>query len=925
MTKVILLFIGLLGWQQDVRYEIKVSLDVDSSLIRGTETLIYKNNSPDTLSYVWFHLYPNAYRKGSIYARETANNGNFALVRADESDLGWIETSNLTSNGTPCMTKVIDTEMKVLLRDPILPGESNVFKMDFRVKIPAFFSRMGHRDEHFVISQWYPKIVVYDNNPPVSPPLGMSETEYRGKSGWWHPDGYHATGEFYGEYGTYDVWITLPERFVVGATGEIVGEDHYGSLKTLHYHAEKVHDFVWVADPNFVVWDTTYEQTHIRILVVNNPTHKKLWRIIPSEVPKILQKFSEWFYPYPYSTLTVVDGKVGVSSGMEYPTVVLVSVTPFLSGLGKITTNFFVDIVAHEIAHQWFYGILGNNEMEEAWLDEGFATFAEMRYMRWRVKQDNKLTDEFVKLLGNVPLETIEDVTLYWLVNSPWDEPLIGKKAYQMPSYWINVYAKGAKLLWLIYETVGAERFDSLMHRFFQKYAFHHITTDDFLGWVKTQTDIPVQAFTQWLKDNPEADLKIKKYKVIHITNGTKVNLEIERNGLLHTPVRVAFVLNSGDTLIKTISPGINTLTSIFSDVPTRVILDPGNTIPESDEWNNALPREIEIGSVFRVPPFHLNSLWAIWTPILTWDTPTGWVPGIGIFGTQAFLRHTFSASLGYSVKTKKPLASITISEPLTHNLSRFSISGNLIPGGGDIQFQIKRMFMSRMTSPRRQILTLAFLHEDIRNLGYYNRQIYESGLHGCLSGNYSFTIHRAFWDAEFTTEVKTGIVGFRYTKGWLCGNLTLGYPFRFSIWAYAGEINGTPPQQEEFYLQGEVREPPGYSIFIPGTGRFSPVGQNMAIGYGMAGYAGSGLRGLSKFVAGIGIKYKWVELYWQTGGVWEGLKEASLKNLLYEAGLTVGERFGKIILPFWTKKKGFGFRFVIWVPSSIPSINLSI
>ncbi len=911
--------LGMVSWQQGVRYQIQVRLNVDSTLIEATETLVYTNHSPDTLPFVWFHLYPNAYQKTSIYAREAAQEGNFRLLRAREQDLGWIEVTQLTQDGVPCSTKVVDTEMKVYLPQPLLPGSTTTFTMHFTVKLSKIFSRMGHDRGQFVVTQWYPKVAVYDSHRPVAPPLGLPESEYRGRSGWWHPDGYHATGEFYGEYGTYDVWITVPEPFQVGATGQQVGEDHVGRWKTLYFHAEQVHDFAWIADSTFVVRDTVFQNTSIQFFIRRDVAHVPLWDSLRHEVPRILQKFSEWFFPYPYSTLKIVNGTVGISSGMEYPTLVLISLDPKIAGLASKVPSFYEAVVVHEIAHQWFYGILGNNEMDEAWLDEGFATFAEQRYMHWRQQQKTWFSDPITEFFQGNPVEAIEEIGLYWQLNSSWDEPILGRKAYEATSYWTNIYTKGAKVLWMLWEILGPEPFDSLMRGYFETYAFHHVTTEDFLRWVEAHVDFPArQILSPWLYETPKPDLRVAKVEKALQDGQEMATLAVQTGVSFPLPVSLNLQGGRGETLdtVVLMDPSANRITVPFT--PTHIELDPHNVVPETDEWNNALPRKILWSSAFHLKPFQVDAFWLFWTPWVTWDSPTGWVPGVALFGTQALLRHTLLLSLGYSLKTHRPMVSFSLQEPMFQTLARWGVEINLLPGGSEARVHFQRNFLSRMLTPSRQSLSVEWFHEAIQDLRFYNTEIFERGIHQRLSFLYRWSKSQPFWTLHLRGKGSMGFGRWRYRKvtGFIKGSV--GFPWSVSAWIFGGAIFGEAPKQEQFLLQGATREPPLYGLLIPSTGSFSPSGTHLSIGPGLWGSAGELQRGSAKFVAGIALRIRWVEVYGQIGNVWTILPKSPWNQLRSEAGITLGGSWGKVVFPLWTTEKQWRFQFVFWVPKNL-------
>lgn len=390
-------------WQQNVKYQIDVRLDTEKHTLQGREVLEYTNNSPDTLEYVWFHLYPNAYKNNeTLFAKELRRlgNGRFHSLKAQGKELRWE------------YKKGDITEARVYLPSPLYPGGKITFEIEFLVKIPLIFSRLGHVGRHYEITQWYPKVVVYDEQG-------------------WHPDGYHAVGEFYGEFGTFDVRITLPKDLVVGATGVLISPEsekawldslategariekmtdkerrkylkerdkrikqtQTDETKTLHFHAEKVHDFAWFADSRYILKRGRFEDVQINVLV--RPEHERMWKDAIHYIHDTLKYYGEWYGKYPYPQITVVDGDLR-AGGMEYPNIVVIAIPniPFF--------RFLEMVIMHEVGHQWFYGVLGTNEMDEAWMDEGVNSYSENRYLERKYGKEGNLTN-WPKALSFLP------------------------------------------------------------------------------------------------------------------------------------------------------------------------------------------------------------------------------------------------------------------------------------------------------------------------------------------------------------------------------------------------------------------------------------------------------------------------------------------------------------------------------------------
>ncbi len=334
-------------WQQDVHYKIAVTLNTDNHTLAGKQTLTYKNNSPDNLSFVWFHLYPNAYKdNNSVYARESTQAGSSRFALASDKERGYIQIDSIRVGKQDLewsYKENDETEMKVILPTPLNPGESIEFYIKFFIKIPYIFSRFGHIDNHYEFVQWYPKIVVYD------------------KKGW-HPDGYHHTGEFYGEFGKFDVEITVPENMTIAATGNLKGPkseiarldsmsqvgdqlDKFrenkerkkikkilkpineatlsSAQKTLHFQADRVHDFAWVADSRFILKRGRYRNVTINVFVLLEHEHQGKESV--EYTFDTLENYGKHYGPYPYDQVSVVDGGASSDGGMEYPNLTIIN------------------------------------------------------------------------------------------------------------------------------------------------------------------------------------------------------------------------------------------------------------------------------------------------------------------------------------------------------------------------------------------------------------------------------------------------------------------------------------------------------------------------------------------------------------------------------------------------------------------------
>ncbi len=458
------------GWQQQVDYSIDVSLNDQQHTLTGREELVYTNNSPDALPFLWFHLWPNAYRDNSTaFARQQLRNGSRKFAFATPAQRGFIDGLDFQVNGQPARLEYSAESpdmAKLLLPQPLAPGARITISTPFRVKIPDSFSRFGHVGQSYQITQWYPKPAVYDQ---------------RG----WHPMPYLDQGEFYSEFGTFDVRVTLPANYVVGATGVLQNPEEqqrldalaaataakktaadFGSdlsfpasspdTKTLRYVQDRVHDFAWFADKRFNVLKSG-------VTLPSGRAGGHLGDVHEQGCPEVGERpagrercavayYSKWVGEYPYAAATAVDGALSAGSGMEYP---MVTVTQPAA-------------IVHEVGHNWFYGILGSNERDFPWLDEGVNSYVENRV----AERDNPNAGQFdfltksKKIAGTfgvqgLPAAALNQVPYQAVAARNLDQPVSGVTSadYGKLNYGIIVYGKTASLLKYLAGYLGQEQF----------------------------------------------------------------------------------------------------------------------------------------------------------------------------------------------------------------------------------------------------------------------------------------------------------------------------------------------------------------------------------------------------------------------------------------------------------------------------------
>ena len=361
------------------------------------ETIEYINNSPDELSFIYFHLWPNAYdNNNTALAKQKLENSRLKLFTI-EAQRGFIDSLDFKVNG-----KIIKWEYdkehidicKLYLNKPLKPEEKITISTPFHVKLPkGVTSRLGHVKQSYQITQWYPKPAVYD------------------KYGW-NQMPYLNQGEFYSEFGSFDVSITLPKNYIVGATGDLQNDDELNwlndiaektlkiesfdkkdasfpessnELKTIRFIQKDIHDFAWFADKRFHILKGERELPNsnkkITTWAMFLNKNADLWKESLEYIGDAVYFYSAKYGNYPYNHCTAVHSSLSAGGGMEYPNITVIGNTQNARSLEMV--------IMHEVGHNWFYGILGFNERKFTWQDEGLNSFSEARYMREKYAEDD--------------------------------------------------------------------------------------------------------------------------------------------------------------------------------------------------------------------------------------------------------------------------------------------------------------------------------------------------------------------------------------------------------------------------------------------------------------------------------------------------------------------------------------------------------
>ena len=489
-----------------VEYRIEVALDPATKILKGRERLTWRNPSSDTVGELRFHMYLNGFKNGrTTFVRESGGQLRDDKAGHKAEDWGWIDVSSMkTSSGAELRPRARyiqpdgndpedQTVLAVSLPSPVPPRGEITLDIVFEAKLPKIYARTGFIRDYFLVGQWYPKLGVYE-------PAGM-----RGRAtGAWNCHAFHGNSEFYADFGNFDVSMTVPSRFVVGATGKRVGETKSGDTTTFRYVQENVHDFAWTADPRFRVMDFTFEaprdvpagwaalaarelgmadpQAGLRPVAVRlllQPGHEGARERYIRSTREALAFYGLWYGAYPYETLTIVDPPddgMG-SGGMEYPTFVTGGLANSYLTRWPFAKFRGIEVVTiHEIGHQWWYGMVASNEFEESWLDEGLNDDAEARAMTLAYGGR-----DLIQFPGGIGLDSIS-YRHFLYTGLPNLDP-IHRCAWCFSSgrsYGINSYMKVGLFMAQLRNDLGPSVFARAQRAFFDEWSFRHPSTNDF-------------------------------------------------------------------------------------------------------------------------------------------------------------------------------------------------------------------------------------------------------------------------------------------------------------------------------------------------------------------------------------------------------------------------------------------------------------
>ncbi len=490
-------------------YDIEVRLDTDSKKLYGKELITWTNKSDDFIPDLQFHMYLNAFKnEQSTFMKESGGRHRSMSIERD-GGWGWTQIKKMSVRGQeskvdsmrfiqPDDGNIMDeTVMQVILQEPVKPGETIEIFIEFEAQLPKVFARTGYTGDFFLVGQWFPKIAVYE-----------AAGDRYAKEGQWNCHQFHLNSEFYADFGVYDVKITLPQEYIVGATGSKIAENiNDDGSKTVNYYCEDVHDFAWTADIDFIVIEDEWKHVKIKYMVQPMRDYAAHRHLNAAKVA--LEYLDEWFGHYPYSTLTIVDPqyKGTGAAGMEYPTFITAGMLWMIPKGIKLPE----EVTVHEFGHNYFYGLLASNEFEEAWLDEGFTTYVEVKMMD---KYYGKDGGSMISLFGLNIMDS-ESKWIFFKNRAKQDVIVKNSWEYRRGGYGTFSYNKPALMMLTLENHLGQEKMKEFTREYFKRFKFKHPTTRDF---VNTFNDVTGEDYN-WFFDQVLYGTEALDYKVERITN----------------------------------------------------------------------------------------------------------------------------------------------------------------------------------------------------------------------------------------------------------------------------------------------------------------------------------------------------------------------------------------------------------------------
>ncbi len=537
-------------------------------LLSGQAEIVYRNTTQKPIPDLVFHLYLNAFKSmDTVFMKESG--GQMRGDAFTPGDSGWIEVDSIRVKDGPALDLALvedGTLARAALPEVVPPGEQVALELVFRAQLPRVFARTGwapdaQGDPYFLVGQWFPKLGVWTGQG-------------------WNAHVFHGNAEFFANFGSYKVAITLPEGYTSGATGLPQETVRNGDgTQTITYHAAGVIDFAWTASPNLRI--ATQKAGDVEIVYLYLPEHEWSRQRQLDAAAGALMKFGEWFGPYPYARLTVVDvpEQGSGAGGMEYPTFITVGAEGEGSQSAPSSTwidSFYITTV-HEVAHQWWQSMVATDEAEEPWLDEGFADVSTMLLLIANDGLDSERLDQPGSQYGYLLRRRSR------FLQNP-DVPMLAASwEVNYSDYVIQSYAKPDMAMLTLGRVYGEDTLLAILRAYFERYRFAHPTTADF----QEVAEEICEEDLGWFFDGLVYQDETLNY-IAEAVSGERI--DVSREGDLMVPTEILVVFADGSQKTITWEGESREQSFTFDRVVKSFEIDPEHKLLIEVDWaDNAL------------------------------------------------------------------------------------------------------------------------------------------------------------------------------------------------------------------------------------------------------------------------------------------------------------------------------------------------
>ena len=510
-------------YQQYAKYKMDIDVDAQNFTYTGNQTLTYTNNSPDELKVVYFHLYWNAFKAGSMMDQRVAGqakngdsrlqvNGIYRRASVPVEEEGAQNIHWIKQNGKDLKFEIQETIMKVVLDKPLKPNSSTTFTMNWDAVIPKQIRRAGRNNREGIdmtVTQWYPKIAEYDYD-------GWATFDYVGR-------------EFHAPFSDYEINIKIDKEYVIGAGGtlenplEVKGYDQKASVKadkdnkaTWKWTAKNMLDFAWAADRDYTVENFTILDGPKVFYVYQKSEKTKLWQESKPYVTKFFQIMNASFGRYPYPSYSFIQGGDG---GMEYGMCTMI--------LGEAASlKGLLGLMIHEGGHSWNQQIMAYNESMRPWMDEGFTSYYESLVMHQILPPKEPEANPFVGSITNYRN----------FVKRGIEEPAVwfGDHHDNGSAYSFSTYVKGELFLVQLGYIMGEQNLTATMKEFYRQWNLKHPTDRDFLHIAQKVSGMDLKWFQNyWINTTKTIDYSVKNVEY----GETSTTITLENKGQVPMPI----------------------------------------------------------------------------------------------------------------------------------------------------------------------------------------------------------------------------------------------------------------------------------------------------------------------------------------------------------------------------------------------------